>query len=758
MDIKIEELSKTTFGGRQFKRNQLATIQKTVEMYGSLSRRELAHTICEHLDWVTPRGTDRVHACLNALEEMEACGLFKLPAKKEQEVRASQKDIPHTEQTKEEALIDCLLTDLMPINLKVVTDKEEIQEYNEYLSRYHYLGYKQPIGCCLRYYVLDREGRKLGCFSCSFATRDLACRDEWIGWTKAHRQKQLHLIINNTRFVLFPWVRVPHLASKALSYAMRQIADDWMTHHGYRPVLVETFVDKTLYEGTCYKASGWQYIGETAGKPSKNNPALGKKSVYIYPLDADAREALMSKKKIPTKRVDGYKKAHIPSDSQVYLWQKIITTVSDVAEHYDVTWQKRRRIISTLLLILFIFRLVFSKNKQGYGTTINELWDYCHRLNIPLPQEKPVVPAAFCNARKKMDESIFKHLNQQIIQTYPMERNDYCWKNHRLFAVDGSKLNLPKELLENAYQKPSSNAYYPQGLVSCLYQLKAKIPFDFDLSPHKDERAMALQHLQVLEPNDLVIYDRGYFSYALLHAHHKKGLQAVFRLASSSYTIISDFIKSSDTERLITIMPTASNQKDILIKNPDIDFLPIQLRLIKYTIDNTTYTLGTTLLDNQDYPSCDFPDLYHARWGIEELYKLSKLLIDVEDFHAKTERGVKQELFAHFVILTLSRIFANQTDDALLLRKNSDETSKTMKTNMKNCLITFARHLEGLFLRQSLFVRETVTIIAQSMATCYQAIRPNRSFVRVSNKVPNKWRSAKTKKNNKPELAASLAA
>ena len=168
--------------------------------------------------------------------------------------------------------------------------------------------------------------------------------------------------------------------------------------------------------------------------------------------------------------------------------------------------------------------------------------------------------------------------------------------------------------------------------------------------------------------------------------------------------------------------------------------------------------MGTTLLDNQSYPSCDFPDLYHARWGIEELYKLSKLLIDVEDFHAQTERGVIQELFAHFVILTLSRIFANQTDDALLLRKNSDETSKTMKTNMKNCLITFARHLEALFLRQSLFVRETITIIAQSMATCYQAIRPNRSFVRASNKVPNKWRSAKTKNNNKSDSAAPLAA
>ncbi len=748
MDNKVDSLLKTTFGGRQFRRHQLTEIQKTVRMFSGLSRRELAHTICERFQWKTPRGTDKIQTCLNALEEMESRGIIKLPAKVERNHKARQKKILWTDQTNEALPIDCAVNELMPINLQVVTEPEQITEWNEFVDRYHYLGYRRPIGSHLRYYVVDRYGRKLGCLLFSFATIKLTCRDEWIGWTDLHRQKHLNLIANNNRFLIFPWVNVKHLASKALAYAIQQIARDWESHHGYKPVLVETFVDPTRYNGTCYKASNWQYIGKTAGKSFKNESEFGKKDVYIYPLDPDARELLMDNKKSVFQKVAPYKTACItPDNQQVYLWQKIITVVASVAENFDKEWQQRRRVLSTLLIILFIFRLIFSKNKQGYGLTIAELWEYCHKLHIPLPQAKPVVPAAFCNARKKMDESIFKTLNTKIIHEYESDREDYRWKNHRLFAIDGSKINLPKELLNDGYQKPSDNAHFPQGMVSCLYQLKSKIPYQFELAAHLDERRLAFEHIQFLHEDDLVVYDRGYFSYALLYTHYKKKLHAVFRLPSSSYKLIKQFMESDDIERVITIMPTSKDQREILKKYPHIEFIPLQLRLIKYTINNMAYTLGTTLFDHHQYQYNELAELYHARWGIEELYKISKVLIDVEDFHGKTERGVKQELFAHFVILTLSRIFSNQTDDILLLRKgiNKSDSSNTMKTNLKNCLITVARNLEGLFLRQAAYVKESIHIITESIATCYQKIRPNRSYARVSNKIPKKWKLAKKK-------------
>ena len=123
-------------------------------------------------------------------------------------------------------------------------------------------------------------------------------------------------------------------------------------------------------------------------------------------------------------------------------------------------------------------------------------------------------------------------------------------------------------------------------------------------------------------------------------------------------------------------------------------------------------------------------------------------MIDVEDFHAKTERGVKQELFAHFVMITLSRLFANQTDDILLLNQASKKQLglNLFRSNFKNCLTTLARNLEALLLRQLEYVKESINTIINSIATCYQKVRPNRAYERVSHKVPKKWRANKKKK------------
>ena len=751
MDPKIQNLTSTTFCGRRFRRQQIVDIQTTVKTFPNLSRCELALTLCEHLNWVTPTGNNKINTCLNALEQMEALGLIVLPPKKEQKKRI-QKKIQWTEQSNEATPIDCSLDELIPLGLQIVTEKELVNQWNEFVDRYHYLGYRRPIGSHLRYYIIDRNGRKLGCLLFSFATWALSCRDSWIGWSDEQREKHLNLVINNNRFLIFPWVNVQHLASKALSLVMSQIADDWEVHHGYRPVLLETFVDPTKYKGTCYKAANWQHIGQTMGNSStKKLDNTSQKDVYIYPLQSDARSALLDEKKSPSKKAQPFKKANLASDSHIFLWQKIINIVAVVADEFDRKWQKRKRVITTLLLILFIFRLVISKNKQGYGTTIAELWDYCHKMNIQLPQKKPVAASAFCNARAKLDEDIFKILNNEIIHTYEADRDKYRWKNHRLFAVDGTKINVPRQLLANSYKTPSSNAYYPQGLVSCLYELKSNIPVDFELSSHLDERKMAIDHLNALSNGDIVVYDRGYFSYFMLYSHYKKGVHAVFRIASKSFKIIDDFISSTDMERIVIIEPDAKHRYKIHKQHPEVEILPLSLRLIKYVISGVTYILGTTLTDMEQYKAEEFPDVYFSRWGIEELYKISKVLIDVEDFHGQTERGVRQELFAHFILITLSRIFTNQTNDVLMLNKKSDDTEKT-KSNLKNCLITVARNLEALFLRQATYVKETISIIINLVSTCRQKERNNRTFTRKSHKPRKKWELSRSKRSVKASV------
>jgi len=752
MDPKIQNLASTTFCGRRFRRQQLADIQKTVNTFPNLSRCELAQTICEHLNWVTPRGTNKLNTCLNLLDEMEALDIICLPAKIQQK-KKTQKTIQWTDQSNESAPIDCSLDDIMPITLQIVTENEQNYKWNEFVDRYHYLGYRRPIGSHLRYYIVAHDGRKLGCLLFSFATWSLSCRDKWIGWSDEEREKHLNLVINNNRFLIFPWVNVKHLASKALSLVMSQIADDWEIHHGYRPVLLETFVDPMKYKGTCYQASNWNHIGQTArNRSNKNKDHTNQKDVYVYPLISDARAALVDAKKSLSKKAQPFKTANFSTDSHIFLWQKIITIVNGVADEFDQQWQKRKRVLNTLLIVLFIFRLVFSKNKQGYGTTIAELWDYCRKMNIQLPQAKPVTAAAFGNARAKLDEAIFKTINTAVIQKYEETQDDYRWKHHRLFAVDGSKINLPKQLQRDfSYRTPSDNAYYPQGLVSCLYQLKSKLPIDFDLASHLDERAMALNHLHVLTQDDVVVYDRGYFSYHMLYSHHKKEIHAVFRLAKKSYKVIDEFMESAEMERIVTIEPTLKRQNKIRQQHPDVDFIPLSLRLIKYVIGDTTYILGTTLTDRHSYRAEEFPDIYHARWGIEELYKISKVLIDVEDFHGQTERGVKQELFAHFVLITFARIFTNQTNDVLMLNKRSNHSEK-IKTNLKNCLMTVARSLEALFLQQVQLVKETVTNIINLVATCRQKERSDRSYKRESRKTVKKWKAAKVKKNIQPTV------
>lgn len=257
-----------------------------------------------------------------------------------------------------------------------------------------------------------------------------------------------------------------------LSIASRQVSEDWQTRHGYRPVLLETFVDLSKFNATCYRAANWHYLGETKGiTATQNTQGKPPKGVYIYPLVNNAKSILIngppSSAKTPKHKSRFRAQAVSPSDPFVHLWQNIIGTIASVANDFDPQWQKRKRVLNSLLIILFIFRLVFSKNKQGYAITIAELWGQCHTLGIPLPQPTPVAASAFCKARAKLDEQVFKIVHSEILQRYDRPCADNRWKAHRIFAVDGSKMNLPRQLIEQGYRTPSDNAHYPQGLLSC---------------------------------------------------------------------------------------------------------------------------------------------------------------------------------------------------------------------------------------------------------------------------------------------------
>ena len=753
MDPRIENLKSTTFFGKRLTRKQISDIQQTTQTFTSLSRWELGQTICEHLNWHKAMGGYRIDACLLMLEQLESLGILSLPPKAPSKQNfGNSKKIIWTEKTSSQPTLDEKLSSLTPISLQVVREKSEIKLWNEIVDRHHYLGYARPFGHHLRYFIMDKQERKLGAILFEGSTVKLPCRDEWIGWQDQICKKYRHLVVNNSRFLIFPWVKVKNLASMSLSMASRQLTEDWQTHYGFKPVLVETYVDLSKYKASCYLAANWIYIGKTKGlKASKNVQGKAQKGVYIQPLTKDYKSILLKgppqsaakKSHKPNPKSQPLPEPNLaPDDPFVKLWQNVIETMTSVANAFDQSWQKRQRVLNTLLVMLFIFRLVFSKNKEGYNVILNELWQQCHMLGIKLPQPKPVAASALCKARSKIDENIFKVLHSKILEQIKYEDSDTLWKGHGIFAIDGSKINLPHSCIDSGYRCPAEQAYYPQGLMSCMYQLRSKIPVDFDLLSHENERKAALTHINALSENDIVVYDRGYYSYELLHEHILKNLHPVFRIKKKINNIFDEFINSNQSDSIVEVKPSKNILRQLRLKNPQAQFKAYTLRLVKYKVSESTFILVTTLLDQKKYCIKDLSDLYHGRWGIEELYKISKQLMNIEDFHSKSERGVKQELFAHFILITLTRIFANHSEKNINTYNTKDKP--IMQTNFKNNLIVVSRNIESLLLQQATTIRQTIAHIVNSISICRQRLRPGRSYKRQSRKPIRKWKPSRT--------------
>lgn len=294
---KQRENSTVLICGRVFTLQELHDIEETVHLFPRLSRRELAKTICEHLSWVTPNGRYKVEACMQLLKKLEARGLITLPERRQTAVRLLKEEIIPGSRTDARSEITGSVGQYAPIELEPVRSKEGMRLWNEYVERYHELGYKRPFGAHQRYFIVSRTQPEnpLGCILFAASAWALAARDEWIGWTQADRSQRLHLILNNTRFLIFPWVRIHNLASKALSLAVKRIGSDWQERYGYQPVMLETFVDAEKHRGTCYRAANWIYLGETVGRGRMDRYTKylsTPKQIYVYPLVDDFRAHL----------------------------------------------------------------------------------------------------------------------------------------------------------------------------------------------------------------------------------------------------------------------------------------------------------------------------------------------------------------------------------------------------------------------------------------------------------------------------------
>jgi hypothetical protein len=184
------------------------------------------------------------------------------------------------------------------LQLNRVITKEQRDQWYELVDRYHYLGYQVPFGAQVRYFIESQDGKRLGCLQFSSPAWKMAPRDRWIGWNQEQRAGNLQKIINNSRFLILPWVPVKNLASTILARACRMVPRDWEQQYGVRPVLVETLVDTSRYRGTCYQAANWIHLGTTSGRGRQDRDHVreGKapKAIYVVPLTSRFREALLA--------------------------------------------------------------------------------------------------------------------------------------------------------------------------------------------------------------------------------------------------------------------------------------------------------------------------------------------------------------------------------------------------------------------------------------------------------------------------------
>ena len=284
----------TVYCGRDFSAEDIATIKHLMALDPSLKRTPLSKQLCVLFGWLKPNGELKDMSCRVALLRMQADGLMTLPPSKQSTGIRKKPHFPPTAATDPQPVQVLPVHELGGLTFRRVTPGADSYLWNEYIARYHYLGYTPMSGAQMRYYVFAGEQR-VACLSFGASAWKLAGRDQFIGWTEPARLKNLQLVVNNARFLILPWIQSKGLASKILSRIARQLPNDWQQRYGYRPVLFETFVESPRHRGTCYKAANWINVGKTTGRGKKSTsvkPLIPIKDIWLYPLQKNYARVL----------------------------------------------------------------------------------------------------------------------------------------------------------------------------------------------------------------------------------------------------------------------------------------------------------------------------------------------------------------------------------------------------------------------------------------------------------------------------------
>ncbi|MFM9999341.1 MAG: DUF4338 domain-containing protein [Burkholderiaceae bacterium] len=284
----------TVYCGREFSPDDIQTIKQLIEQNPKLKRTALSRKLCELFGWLKPNGELKDMTCRVALLRMQADGLLTLPPSHPNSGAHKALHFPPTAATDAQAPLLQPVHELEVLWLRRIETRADSRLWNEYIARYHYLGYTPMSGAQMRYNIFAGE-QLVALMSFGASAWKLAGRERFIGWQECERRKNLQLVVNNARFLILPWVQSKGLASKILSRIARQLPVDWQQRYGYRPVLFETFVESPRHRGTCYKAANWTHVGQTTGRGKKStvhHQIIPIKDIWLYPLRKDFASVL----------------------------------------------------------------------------------------------------------------------------------------------------------------------------------------------------------------------------------------------------------------------------------------------------------------------------------------------------------------------------------------------------------------------------------------------------------------------------------
>jgi hypothetical protein len=277
--------------GRLFSEADIGVIRQLLADHPQMNRADLSREVCRRLDWLRPDGRLKEMSCRVAMIRMAEDGLLTLPPPRRTKPSSYRvnREVEHATEAPQ-VVPHVNLTSLVVD----VVSKRYSSLWNGYIQRYHYLGHQLIPGAQLRYFVFagDQIVALLSFGASAWKTKP---RDDLIGWTDEQRKRNLHLIVNNSRFLILPWIRQKNLASRILSLISKRLPQDWLSIYAYSPVLLETFVEKPRFTGTCYKAANWQFLGDTQGRGKLDTLRLYNKpvkSIWVYPLARDFRQQL----------------------------------------------------------------------------------------------------------------------------------------------------------------------------------------------------------------------------------------------------------------------------------------------------------------------------------------------------------------------------------------------------------------------------------------------------------------------------------